>query len=81
MNRQNANRKILAILQGMIEAHPDQRFVQLLANLDVIEADRDSTGFQVVGYKDFYYMESDETLKRVLASSGLKASNLNGEDQ
>lgn len=65
MGRQNANREIVKILSGMVEAYPDQRFVQLLSNLEIIEPEQDSTGFHVIGYKDFYAMESTETLERI----------------
>jgi hypothetical protein len=73
MGRQNANRQILNILKGLVEAYPDQRFFQLLVNADIIRTRFSSEGFSVA--ENEYNTESTETLKRVKNSS-----ILNGEE-
>jgi hypothetical protein len=57
MTRQEANLEILRLIHEYVEAYPDQRFSQILQNMDVI-----------VTLQDEYYMESEELLKRVAKS-------------
>ena len=51
--RQEANREIVSILTAFVELFPDQRFNQLLTNLDVVTVEDD------------YNTESEELLKRI----------------
>lgn len=55
MTRQEANRKLVSILQAMVEAYPDQRFGQLLCNYFIPE---------YYEGKDPFFTESEETLSR-----------------
>jgi len=61
MNRQEANRKILKELEKNIEKYPDQRFTQLLFNMNIVEHGKGSPeGYY---WRDTYNKESEETLR------------------
>lgn len=55
MTRLEANRQILKTIEAYVEAFPNQRFNQLLQNLEVV----------IPGHSDQFYEESAETLKRL----------------
>ena len=63
--RQVANLDILTIIEEMVMKCPDLRFGQILANLDVIQYQRDPASFDVIGIKDPFYEESVDMLTRV----------------
>lgn len=52
--RQQANRKILQLLEKMVEKYPDWRFHQILDNVNITAA-----------AEDRFYEESVDTLKRM----------------
>lgn len=54
MNRQETNRKILALVSKAVEDHPDCRFHQLLQNLGVEQPAVDQ-----------WYEESEDTLHNI----------------
>jgi len=60
MTRKEANVRIVEILTNAIEMYPDQRFGQIMRNLDVIEEINESV------WKDEFYLESEELLERVM---------------
>lgn len=66
MTRQNANRRILELLESLVEALPDQGFTQLLFNSEVLKCDPRSTGIPEV--RNEYHLESQELLERVRKS-------------
>lgn len=59
MTRLEANREILAILSDFIEGCTDQRFSQILVNLNIVEMDSLGT------WRDEFYLESSKLLERV----------------
>ena len=61
VTRLEANRQILKILDVYVEAYPNQRFNQLLQNLEVV----------ISGQSDQFYEESTETLKRLMNNTKL----------
>ena len=63
--RQAANRDILAHLSTLVELYPDLRFGQILANIGIIQYQRDPASFDIIGIKDPFHEESVETLQRV----------------
>lgn len=70
MNRQEANKQIVKRITDMVENQPDMRFHQILNSLGINEMDYpkkpDGTKDHENGfYKDFFYEESVETLKRM----------------
>lgn len=67
MSRLNANRQIVQTLAALVEAYPDLRFHQLLANADVTKYDPHSSGIAQV--RDEYHVESAVVLERVKNSS------------
>ena len=60
--RQNANLQILNKLRDYFLAHPDMRFGQALANLNIIEYDRTKLTPEVI---DPFFEESVDTLEKV----------------
>lgn len=69
MKRQQANRRILECLEAMIDKHPDQRFVQLLFNLDVLKTRSapEECSCPTTAFNE-YATESTATLDRIRAS-------------
>lgn len=66
MTRQEANRKIIARLAALNEAHGDQRFGQLLVNAEVTHDISDQTqGWAAPVNAVFYNEESSTILERV----------------
>ena len=62
--KQEQNKKILKMLEGYVEAHPDMRFQQILYAFGVTESMYDiETNESVV--EDLYYEESNVTLQRM----------------
>ena len=55
MARQDDNRKILKILDKLIDEYPDQRFGQLIANYV----------FPFYREEDIFFQESSKTLKNI----------------
>ena len=53
MNRQEANRHILARIASEIESSPDQRFSQILRNLDIITEYRNKEGMPEYWVNEF----------------------------
>lgn len=64
-NRQKANFELIRKLSELAIAYPDQRFGQILVNLDIIQYQRDPASFDVIGVKDPFYEESVDILNRV----------------
>ena len=60
MTRQEANRKILAVIAAEIESQPDMRFHQILQNLMIVRLKEDGT------VQDQYYEEPDTTLQEMM---------------
>jgi hypothetical protein len=66
-SRYESNKKILEILGRLNEENPDQRFVQLLFNADILVSNRGEDG--KISVENEYNTESEETLERLLNSS------------
>lgn len=58
--RQEANRKLIKVLEKLVEAYPDWRFGQILFNAQFIIRKENS-----LDIKDPFYEESEETLERI----------------
>lgn len=70
MNRQEANKQILKRITAMVDNQPDMRFHQILNSLNINEMDcpkkpDGSKDHEKSFYKDFFYEESVDTLKRM----------------
>lgn len=65
MNRLEANKRILKYLEECIEKYPEQRFGQILQNYAFIRPHRPAKENNMIDWKNEFYMESDELLKRV----------------
>jgi hypothetical protein len=61
MTRLEANREILKLLAELVEKYPDQRFVQLLVNTNVVIPVYNGDA-SVTGFKNSYQTESADTL-------------------
>jgi hypothetical protein len=59
-----ANMKLLDILKKVIKSQPDIRFSQALCNLSMVVG-LDSDGLPCEAWKDEFYLESADLLKRV----------------
>ena len=64
MTRRQTNIRILELLESLVNAHPDQRFLQLLVNADVLVTEKPD-GWSSTGYRDEYNVESKVILERV----------------
>ena len=62
MTRYEANKKILEILSNYIENNPEQRFIQILWNLELINI------YNSELIEDRYNEESETTLNKILNS-------------
>lgn len=73
MNRQQANRELLAILSSWIEAYPDLRFSQILGNMEFVKQDdvEHEECCDSRRWADEYLLEPQELLKRVKARIAL----------
>ena len=60
LKRQEANRKLVKIINDLVETYPDWRFGQILFNAGFITRKQKSLEIQ-----DPFYEESSETLDRV----------------
>lgn len=58
--RQEANRKLIKVLEKLVEAYPDWRFGQILFNAQFVIRKEDS-----LDIKDPFYEESEDTLERI----------------
>lgn len=58
--RQEANRRLIKVLEKLVEAYPDWRFGQILFNAQFIIRKENS-----LDIKDPFYEESEETLERI----------------
>lgn len=58
--RQEANRKLVKVIEKLVEAYPDWRFGQILFNAQFIVRKENSLDIQ-----DPFYEESEETLERI----------------
>lgn len=67
MTRQQANRRIVEMLDALVEAHPDLRFTQLLFNADVIVGSLNPERC-VQEIRNEFYVESKDLLDRVRQS-------------
>lgn len=54
--RQAANKKILFVLEQIIDKHPELRFAQILSNCGFLTS---------AGGRDLFYEEPGQTLKRI----------------
>lgn len=64
-SRQKANRELVKILHSMVEAYPDQRFSQLLRNLDVVAEVRDAQTGMPLSWANEFHLEPEQLLARV----------------
>lgn len=60
MTRKEANMEIVRLIVNYINMNPDQRFTQIIQNLDIVEYDGDSNML-----RDNYHEESKDTLERI----------------
>jgi hypothetical protein len=60
MTRKEANMEIVRLIINYINMNPDQRFTQIIQNLDIVEYDGDSNML-----RDNYHEESKDTLERI----------------
>ena len=60
MTRQEANRKLVEVINDLVETYPDWRFGQILFNVGIITRKKDS-----LDIKDPFYEESTETWERI----------------
>lgn len=65
MNRQEANRKILAKIEGVVNAAPDLRFWQMLLNMNIIRQEVVNKEKDMIGIKDDYHIESERILENI----------------
>jgi hypothetical protein len=63
MTRKEANLEIIRLIHAYAETYPDQRFGQILQNIDVVRRSKSASTLE-----DEYYLESEELLKRVALS-------------
>lgn len=63
--RQEANLEILNKIEVAVMNFPDLRFGQILVNLGIIQYQRDSVNFNIIGIKDPFNEESVVTLNRM----------------
>jgi hypothetical protein len=63
MTRKEANLEIIRLIYAYVENYPDQRFGQILQNIDVVRRSKSASTLE-----DEYYLESEELLKRVVLS-------------
>ena len=68
MSRKSSNRDILRILTALVNNHPDQRFMQLLFNADVLKVISDPLSTSSPTVINEYHLESSELLERVRRS-------------
>lgn len=68
MSRQEANRKLVAIISAIVEQYPDQRFGQILYNISVATHVKTAELDGTFWYKDIFFEESSDTLKRITAT-------------
>ena len=62
MTRKEANMEIVRLMVNYINMNPDQRFCQILQNLEILEDDGD---YGEKGLIDSFYEEFTTTLERV----------------
>ncbi len=62
--RQEDNRVLVKKLERLIEVYPDQRFGQILFNYGFVSHDTPRSDGLIV-WKDEFYLESRELLRRV----------------
>lgn len=60
MTRKEANMEIVRLIVNYINMNPDQRFTQIIQNLNIVEYDGDSDML-----RDNYHEESKDTLERI----------------
>lgn len=66
MNRYEANKKLLKLLELCIEKYPDLRFIQALWTLKIIDSKvEEGSGHEIIVPVDRFYEEPSETLKRI----------------
>lgn len=78
MTRQRANRELLEHLILLVEKHPDQRFGQLLQNagfLDALDFGAYVPGWGGPAWKNEFYLEPQELLKRVQETLKQRSNN------
>ena len=66
MTRQEANKKILKMIEAHINASPNWRFGQLIYNMGVIQADKHSVDIANISIFDPFHEESEKTLQRII---------------
>lgn len=64
MNRQEYNKLVLDMLIAAVERFPEQRFGQILRNLEIIKENRDEKG-NVVSWVNDFNTESKDIAERV----------------
>ena len=62
-NRQANNKKLIALLQTLVDSYPDLRFSQILCNFEFVKHEIDSKGNS--SWRDEYYVEPEAVGERV----------------
>lgn len=65
MSRLESNRRLVEILNRLVENNPDQRFSQLLRNYGFIKEERPARPEMCISVQNEFYVESDKILERV----------------
>lgn len=65
MSRLNSNRRLVEILNRLVENNPDQRFSQILRNYGFIKEERPARPEMCISVQNEFYVESDKILERV----------------
>ena len=65
MTRLESNRRLVEILNRLVENNPDQRFSQLLRNYGFIKEERPTRPEMCISVQNEFYVESDKILERV----------------
>lgn len=72
--RQQTNRRLVEILNRLVENNPDLRFGQILSSYGFVE-DQNYAGMGGPAWEDEFYTEPNEILKRV----NKRVEDLNGQ--
>ena len=65
MSRLESNRRLVEILNRLVENNPDQRFSQILRNYGFIKEERPARPEMCISVQNEFYVESDKILERV----------------
>lgn len=65
MSRLESNRRLVEILNRLVENNPDQRFSQILRNYGFIKEERPTRPEMCTSVQNEFYVESNKILERV----------------